>query len=156
MSATATILWDQQTEESNETFLVEELVASNSSSKDEEFYATERHFEAHNVHSLSIPSTSTLPLGTAIDIEPRQRLRGDTNPITLVYGSEESYTESETVALKMPDTVAPNTKVTVKVTRQETYTTAPVEITLGDTKETAIYMCQSYSDIKAETNTESL
>ncbi|XP_075468724.1 epidermal differentiation-specific protein-like [Ascaphus truei] len=131
MSLSAKVQWDKQTQDNDEDVLLEEMVASNNSSVSEDFYAHERGYESSITHSITFPNDSKVPMGSKIELQPKLRLGGNTGPLTLVRGSEESHTEVELVRLKMPGVVPPNSKVTVTVTRRETFSSAPVEISVG-------------------------
>nr|QKO28253.1 aerolysin-like protein [Bombina maxima]6LH8_A Chain A, aerolysin-like protein [Bombina maxima]6LHZ_A Chain A, aerolysin-like protein [Bombina maxima] len=156
MSASVTVLWDKEIEGSNEVVKVDEMVASNISNVKVEFYLKERHFDRTITHNITLPRATEVPIGTEIQLEPKHRLNGNTEPITFTYGSLESYTELSEDKVTMPEFVEPKTKLIVILTRNENITSAPVEISVGDIKETATYICQSQSGINAEVNTEPL
>uniref|UniRef100_A0A3B1K3T7 Epidermal differentiation-specific protein-like n=1 Tax=Astyanax mexicanus TaxID=7994 RepID=A0A3B1K3T7_ASTMX len=164
-SVSAEVLWDKK-EEHVQSVVIDSISSVNRSSQERTF-TTEmgRDYETSVNESFNFSNSTEIKWGTSINVDVMGLFKGGhnlslSNTFKVELGKSNTRTEKKSVRISLPNTVSPNTKLTVNVVRKQVSVKVPVKliITTGSQckEEYGEYRCQSGESITTEYDEEEI
>uniref|UniRef100_A0A8B9GT41 Beta/gamma crystallin 'Greek key' domain-containing protein n=1 Tax=Astyanax mexicanus TaxID=7994 RepID=A0A8B9GT41_ASTMX len=160
----AEVLWDKK-EEHVQSVVIDSISSVNRSSQERTF-TTEmgRDYETSVTESFNFSNSTQISWGTSFGINVEMvKAEGKfslSNTFKVEWGKNNTRTEKKSVRISLPNTVSPNTKLTVNVVRKQVSVKVPVKliITTGSQckEEYGEYRCQSGESITTEYDEEKI
>ncbi|KAG9262191.1 epidermal differentiation-specific protein-like [Astyanax mexicanus] len=163
-SVSAEVLWDKK-EEHVQSVVIDSISSVNRSSQERTF-TTEmgRDYETSVTESFNFSNSTEISWGTSFGINV-EMVKAESkfslsNTFKVEWGKNNTRTEKKSVRISLPNTVSPNTKLTVNVVRKQVSVKVPVKliITTGSQckEEYGEYRCQSGESITTEYDEEKI
>ncbi|XP_049326058.1 epidermal differentiation-specific protein-like [Astyanax mexicanus] len=161
----AEVLWDKK-EEHVQSVVIDSISSVNRSSQERTF-TTEmgRDYETSVNESFNFSNSTEISWGTSFNVDVMGLFKGGhnlslSNTFKVELGKSNNRTEKKSVRISLPNTVSPNTKLTVNVVRKQVSVKVPVKliITTGSQckEEYGEYRCQSGESITTEYDEEKI